>query len=367
MGSLKYLHQGKVNTVDFVKQSESPLKILDGGIVKGIPLGEGPIKLMTGGKVRSIGGEKEATGEILVFSNLGKDWYYDTNLELKKYYPSLSWPNYAFYDRHGEGIGDYFFEFVLFDYTTWRILKQSWDGGEIIKMVDAIQKPEGYYSFRSGMSDLYIYQVWYTYSKYYQSDITIDVSRWDLDLNFVDRRTKTYERQGSERSHTTDSEKSLACSKDEDKIFCFPVDIGSPPYTRNYIINTDTLEKFNLTLPAVPYEPGPGIGWTTLPPLTIVDKYAKEILFFSTGVPPFLCDIFNFDGSDKRQFSSFAVVRPWNITISPTNYFYLKSKGANYHEITKTNKTGTVKKKTDVESGNLTAIKWRHQWEENVS
>jgi hypothetical protein len=56
MGSLKYLHKGKVCKVDFVPQSESPLKILDGGIVKGIPLGDaGPIKLMVGGKIKAIG------------------------------------------------------------------------------------------------------------------------------------------------------------------------------------------------------------------------------------------------------------------------------------------------------------------------
>jgi hypothetical protein len=60
MGSLKYLHGGKVYTVEFVNQSESPLKILDKGIVKGIPLGDvGPIKLLVGGKVKAIGSPEE--------------------------------------------------------------------------------------------------------------------------------------------------------------------------------------------------------------------------------------------------------------------------------------------------------------------
>jgi len=45
-----------VHTVNLVAQSESPVKILDGGVVKGIPLvGVSPGKILVDGKVMSIG------------------------------------------------------------------------------------------------------------------------------------------------------------------------------------------------------------------------------------------------------------------------------------------------------------------------
>jgi len=63
MGTVKYLHNGKVVTVPLVNQSESPLKILDGGKVKGIPLGDtGPIKILVNGKVRCMGGAAKIVG-----------------------------------------------------------------------------------------------------------------------------------------------------------------------------------------------------------------------------------------------------------------------------------------------------------------
>jgi hypothetical protein len=124
-----------VHTVNLVAQSESPVKILDGGVVKGVPLSDtGHIKVLVGGVVKAFGFPPEFSEFFFLnrsdytnnqFTVLGKDLLgnyligeYDiaTSTWLNLYSTTISQPFFV--------IGNYIY---FYDNTIYTLEKRSFD------------------------------------------------------------------------------------------------------------------------------------------------------------------------------------------------------------------------------------------------